>query len=195
MPKIITELPGPRAQAYLEKSRTYEPTCIGYQMPIVWREAHGCVITDVDGNKFLDWSSGVLVTNVGHCHPDYVEQIKDQAEHLFNCYDFLSPQRADLAAKIVEIAPAWLDKVFLVTTGSDATEAAIRMVRRYSGQWEILAFHGAFHGRTLGKGLGSGMPCSALLGRSETMDALPPDNRRQSFAAGTLTLEPGSEDE
>jgi len=150
MPKIITELPGPKSREYLEKSEAYEPSCIGYQVPIVWREAHGCLITDVDGNEFLDWSSGVLVTNVGHCHPYYVEQIKDQAEHLFNCYDFLSPQRADLAAKIIEVAPDYLDKVFLVTTGSEATEAALRMVRRYSGKWEILAFHDAFHGRTLG---------------------------------------------
>ncbi len=150
MPRLITPLPGPKSLEYLEKSRRYEPVCIGDQMPVVWREAHGCVITDVDGNEFLDWSSGVLVTNVGHCHPDYVAEVQDQCEHLFNCYDFLSPQRADLAEKIIEIAPDYLDKVFLVTTGSDATEAALRMARRYTGKWEILAFHGAFHGRTLG---------------------------------------------
>ena len=91
-------------------------------MPVVWAEAHGCVITDVDGNEFLDWCSGVLVTNVGHCHPYYVEQLKDQCDKLHNCYDFLSPQRADLAEKIISVSPDYLDKVFLVTTGSDATE-------------------------------------------------------------------------
>lgn len=150
MPKILTELPGPKSREYQEKSRQYEPVCIGDQMPVVWAEAHGCVITDVDGNEFLDWSSGVLVTNVGHCHPDYVAALKEQCDKLHNCYDFLSPQRADLAEKIIGVAPAHLDKVFLVTTGSDATEAALRMARRYSGKWEILAFHGAFHGRTMG---------------------------------------------
>ena len=150
MPKIITELPGPLAQEYLAKSAQYEPVCLGSQQPVVWREAHGCTITDVDGNEFTDWCSGVLVTNVGHCHPDYVRAVKEQCDRLFNCYEFLTPQRALLAEKIIEIAPPWLDKVFMVTTGSDATEAAIRIARRYTGKWEILAFHGAFHGRTLG---------------------------------------------
>ncbi len=150
MPKIVTELPGPKAREYLAKSEKYEPRSIGYQQPLVWEKASGCVITDVDGNEFLDWCSGVLVTNVGHCHPYYVEQIKAQAEKLYNCYDFLTTPRADLAQKLVEISPDYLDKVFLVTTGSDATEAAIRMVRRAHDGWEIIGFHGAFHGRTLG---------------------------------------------
>jgi len=150
MPRIVTAIPGPKSQACLEKSQRYEPACRGNQVPVVWQEAHGCLITDVDGNEYLDWCSGVLVTNVGHCHPQYVAEVQDQCAHLFNCYDFLTPQRADLAEKIIEIAPPGLDKVFLVTTGSDATEAALRMVRRYSGKWEVLAFHGAFHGRTLG---------------------------------------------
>ncbi len=150
MPRIVTELPGPKGREYLAKSDKYEPRSIGYQEPLVWEKASGCVITDVDGNEFLDWCSGVLVTNVGHCHPYYVEQIKAQAEKLYNCYDFLSTPRADLAQKLVEISPEYLDKAFLVTTGSDATEAAIRMVRRAHDGWEIIGFHGAFHGRTMG---------------------------------------------
>jgi len=145
MPKIVTELPGPKAREYVEQSNKYEPRSIGYQEPMVWEKATGCVITDVDGNEFLDWSSGVLVTNVGHCHPYYVEQVKAQAEKLFNCYDFISTPRVELAKKLVEISPDHLDKAFIVTTGSDATEAAIRMAG-----WEIIGFHGAFHGRTLG---------------------------------------------
>ncbi len=150
MPKIVTELPGPKGREYLAKSEKYEPRSIGYQEPLVWAKASGCVITDVDGNEFLDWCSGVLVTNVGHCHPHYVEQIKAQAEKLYNCYDFLTAPRADLAQKLVEISPDYLDKAFLVTTGSDATEAAIRIARRAHDGWEIIGFHGAFHGRTMG---------------------------------------------
>ena len=150
MPKIITELPGPKAQQYLEKSHQYEPRSIGYQVPLVWERAEGCTIVDVDGNEFLDWSSGVLVTNVGHCHPYYVEQVKDQAEKLFNCYDFVNVPRVELAEKLVQITPDYLEKAFLVTTGADATEAALRTVRRAHDGWEILGFHGAFHGRTLG---------------------------------------------
>jgi len=120
------------------------------QVPVVWDRARGCVIWDVDGNEFLDWCSGVLVTNVGHCHPDYVAAVQAQAEKLFNCYDFPSEPRALLAEKLVRMTPPHLDKAFLLTTGSDATEAAIRMARRAHEGWEILAFHGAFHGRSLG---------------------------------------------
>ncbi|MCD6352226.1 MAG: aspartate aminotransferase family protein [Armatimonadetes bacterium] len=150
MPNIITEIPGPKSQAIIEKSRRYEPHSMSDQVPVVWDRAEGAVIWDVDGNEFLDWCSGVLVTNVGHCHPDYVAAVKAQAEKLFNCYDFTTEPRARLAEKLVEITPPHLDKAFLLTTGSDATEAAIRMARRTHEGWEIIGFHGAFHGRTLG---------------------------------------------
>ena len=150
MPKIVTELPGPKSKAYLEKSRKYEPQSMSDQVPLVWDHACGVQIWDVDGNEFLDWTSGVLVTNCGHSHPRYVAEVKDQAEKLINCYDFLSQPRADLAEKLVSITPPHLDRCFLVTTGTDATEAAMRMARRASKGWEILSFHNAFHGRTYG---------------------------------------------
>ncbi|MEN6305726.1 MAG: aspartate aminotransferase family protein, partial [Armatimonadia bacterium] len=150
MPKIITELPGPKAKAFLEKSRKHEPQSMSDQVPLVWDHAEGVHITDVDGNEFLDWTSGVLVTNVGHSHPKYVEAVQDQASKLINCYDFLSQPRADLAEKLVSITPEHLDRCFLVTTGTDATEAAMRMARRASDGFEILAFHNAVHGRTYG---------------------------------------------
>lgn len=150
MPKIVTELPGPKAKAFLEMSRKHEPQSMSDQVPLVWDHAEGVHITDVDGNEFLDWTSGVLVTNVGHSHPKYVEAVQDQAGKLINCYDFLSQPRAELAEKLVSITPPHLDRCFLVTTGTDATEAAMRMARRASAGFEILAFHNAFHGRTYG---------------------------------------------
>jgi len=157
MPKVITEVPGPKSQAIIETSRKYEPQSMGDQMPVVWDHAEGCVVWDVDGNEYLDWSSGVLVTNVGHCHPRYVEAVKTQCDKLFNCYDFVTEPRAQLAQKLVEITPEHIDKAFLVTTGSDATEAAIRMARRVSPGYEIIGFDGAFHGRTYGAASAGGM--------------------------------------
>ncbi|MEA3400702.1 MAG: aspartate aminotransferase family protein [Armatimonadota bacterium] len=157
MPNIITELPGPRSKQIIDTARTYEPRSMGDQMPVVWDHAEGCVIWDVDGNEFLDWSSGVLVTNVGHCHPRYVEQVKKQCDKLFNCYDFVTEPRAELAKKLIEITPEHLDKAFLVTTGSDATEAAMRMARRAHDGYEIIGFDGAFHGRTFGAAAAGGM--------------------------------------
>ncbi len=99
----------------------------------------------------------MLVTNVGHCHPRYVEAVKAQCDKLFNCYDFVTEPRAELAKKLVEITPDHIDKAFLVTTGTDATEAAIRMTRRVSPGYEIIGFDGAFHGRTYGAASAGGM--------------------------------------
>lgn len=157
MPKIITELPGPKSKEIISTARTYEPRAMGDQMPVVWDHAEGCVIWDVDGNEYLDWSSGVLVANIGHCHPRYVANIQAQCEKLFNCYDFVSEARAKLAKKLVEITPEHIDKAFLVTTGTDATEAAIRMARRVSPGYEIIGFDGSFHGRTYGAASAGGM--------------------------------------
>ncbi|MDI6827639.1 MAG: aspartate aminotransferase family protein [Armatimonadota bacterium] len=148
VPNIKTELPGPKAAKFIEMSRRHEPHSMSDQVPAVWRSAHGAVVEDVDGNLFIDFTSGVLVTNVGHCHPKHVQAIQEQAAELMNSYDFVNPWRAQLAKKLVEITSPNLDKAFILSTGAEATEAAIKVARRYTGKYEIIAFHGAFHGRT-----------------------------------------------
>ena len=120
------------------------------QVPLVWDHAEDVWVYDVDGNKYLDFTSGVLVANVGHCHPDHVEAIRHQAGRLMNCYSFPTPERVTLSERLVAILPENLDRVFLLTTGAEATEAAIRIAKRYSGKHEVLGFYGAFHGRTYG---------------------------------------------
>ncbi|MCL6518226.1 MAG: aspartate aminotransferase family protein [Armatimonadetes bacterium] len=148
IPCIKTELPGPKASKFIEMSKKYEPHSMSDQVPAVWRSAKGAVVEDVDGNLFIDFTSGVLVTNVGHCHPNHVQAIQEQAAELMNSYDFVNPWRAQLAAKLVGITSPNLDKAFILSTGAEATEAAIKVARRYTGKYEIIAFHGAFHGRT-----------------------------------------------
>jgi len=148
VPSIKTELPGPEARKYIEMSREYEPGSMSEQVPAVWRKAQGVVVEDVDGNTFIDFSSGVLVTNVGHCHPKHVAAIQEQAAELMNSYDFVNPWRARLAKKLVQITAPNLDKAFILSTGAEAVESAIKVARRYTGKYEIIAFHGAFHGRT-----------------------------------------------
>jgi 4-aminobutyrate aminotransferase len=120
------------------------------QPPVVWASAQGIWVTDVDGNVFLDFSSGVLVANVGHSHPKLVHEIQQQAGQVINCYDFVNQYRPLLAQKLVEITPPNLDRAFILTTGSEATEAAMKMARKHTGRKEIIAFQGAFHGRTYG---------------------------------------------
>ncbi len=146
----LRQVPGARSKQYLELSRAYEPRASLDQVPLVWDHADGVWVTDVDGNHYLDFTSGVLVTNVGHSHPALVKAVQQQAERLMNCYSFPTPERVTLAKGLVESLPANLDRVFLLSTGAESTEAATRIAKRFTGKHEVLAFSGAFHGRTYG---------------------------------------------
>jgi 4-aminobutyrate aminotransferase len=150
IPHIITDIPGPKSREYLELSRRYEPRSMSEQVPVVWDHAEGAVVTDVDGNVFIDFTSGVLVANVGHCYPEHVAEVRAQAGELMNSYDFVTPWRAKLAQKLVEITPPSLDRAFILTTGAEAVESAIKIARKATGRHEVIGFHGGFHGRTYG---------------------------------------------
>jgi len=131
-------------------SERYEPSCLNWQAPVVWDHARGAEIWDVDGKHYIDWTSGVLVANVGHAHPRLAAAVSRQAGRLLNPFDFPTPERLKLARKIIETTPPHLDKVFFVTTGAEAMDAAMRLARRSTGKFEILAFWGGFHGRSFG---------------------------------------------
>lgn len=147
---IKTKIPGPKSTEYLKISDKFEPKCMTQQFPLVWEKAEGVAVTDVDGNTFIDMTSGVLVTNVGHSHPYHVEAIKEQVGKLMNCYDFPTPQRVEFSKRLVSKTPENLNKAFLLTTGSEATESAMRIAKRYTDKFEIVSFYGGFHGRTYG---------------------------------------------
>ncbi|MCX6577187.1 MAG: aspartate aminotransferase family protein [Candidatus Aminicenantes bacterium] len=149
---------GPKTQAFLEISNKYEPACMNWQAPVVWDHAQGAEIWDVDGRHYIDWTSGVLVANVGHAHPHLAEAISRQAQRLLNTFDFPTPERLHLARKVIETTPPHLDKVFFVTTGGEAVDAAMRMAKRATGKYEILAFWGGFHGRSFGPMSLTGLP-------------------------------------
>ena len=152
MTKVMKKrtIPGPKSRELLEISRKYEPPCMADQLPVVWDHAAGVWVTDVDGNEYIDFTSGVLVTNIGHSHRYHIKAIQGQAERLMNCYSFPTPERVTLAQRLIELFPSNLNKVFLLTTGAEATEAALRIAKRFTGKHEILSFYGGFHGRTYG---------------------------------------------
>ena len=125
-----------------------EAQCTGYQAARGLGPRPGVVVTDVDGNTFLDWTCGVLVTNVGHCHPHLVKAIQEAAAKLLNNYECPNEPRVEAAEKLVSVLPKHLDKCFFLTTGSEATEGAIRIMKRKTGKFEIISFYGGFHGRT-----------------------------------------------
>ncbi len=151
-------LPGPRSRELLETWHRYEADVTGFQAPVVWEKARGCQVTDVDGNVYLDWTSGVLVTNVGHCHPHLVRAVQEASALLLNNYECANVQRVEAARRLVQALPKHLDTCFFLSTGSEATEAAARLLRRATGRYEILSFIGGFHGRTYGAAALGGMP-------------------------------------
>jgi 4-aminobutyrate aminotransferase-like enzyme len=162
--RIVTDLPAPESLPVLEKLRRFEPISMLGQPPVVWDRAEDIQVYDRYGNMWLDWSSGVLVTNAGHGAPEIRQAIIDQVNSgLLHNYCFPSRQRAQLAEFLVGLAPDGLDKVFLLNTGSEATENALKLARsngiRKGGREKIgfVGFARAFHGRTLGAQQSGGM--------------------------------------
>ncbi len=145
---VKTRIPGPRSKELIERWLKVEADSTGYQAPVVWDRGCGCVVTDVDGNTYLDWTSGVLVTNVGHCHPHLVKAIQESSAMLLNNYECPNEYRVLAAEKLVEALPDHMDKCFFLTTGSETVESAIRIMKRKTGNFEIIGFTGGFHGRT-----------------------------------------------
>jgi 4-aminobutyrate aminotransferase / (S)-3-amino-2-methylpropionate transaminase / 5-aminovalerate transaminase len=134
------------------------------QPPIVWERAEGIHVFDKYGNQWLDWSSGVLVTNAGHGVPEVRQAIIDQVQSgLLHNYVFPSEERAQLAELLAGLSPEGLKKVFLLTTGSEATECAIKLARTHGiavggrGKIGIVGFQRGFHGRTLASQQAGGM--------------------------------------
>ena len=161
---IRTPLPVPESVPILEELRRCEPRSMSGQPPIVWHRADGFQVEDRWGNRWIDWSSGVLLTNVGHGHPRIRAAIRELNDRpLLATYVFPHESRAELVKRLVEISPAGLDKVFLMSTGSEACENAIKLartwgVRRYGPEKHVIvSFENAFHGRTLGAQLAGGM--------------------------------------
>jgi len=145
---IKTAIPGPKAKALLKRWHAVEADCTGYQAQTVWDSGRGAVVTDVDGNVFIDWTSGVLVANVGHTHPHLVEKTKQALDKIINTYECPTEYRVRAAEALVKALPEHMDKCFFLTTGSETTEAAIRIMKRKTGNYEIIGFYGGFHGRT-----------------------------------------------
>ena len=155
--RIITPVPHPDSLATLEKLRQFEPQSMRGQPPLVWDRAEDIFVFDKYGNQWLDWSSGVLVANAGHGAPAIKEAIVKQAQSgLLHNYCFPSEERAELVECLASLAPEGLKKVFLLTTGSEATECAIKLARARGiatgGKQKIgiVGFERGFHGRTLG---------------------------------------------
>ncbi len=117
---------------------------------IVASHGKGSYLWDANGDRYLDFTSGIAVNNVGHCHPKVVAAITDQIQKLIHCAMVTSHEPLiKLAEKIASIAPRNLDTVFLNNSGGEAIDAAVKMARFITGRSNVISFAGAFHGRTL----------------------------------------------
>jgi 4-aminobutyrate aminotransferase-like enzyme len=156
VPRLVTTPPGPRSQAMHTRAAKYMK---GYSsqvrlFPVVFETGHGCTLTDVDGNVYIDFSSGIYVTGLGHCHPKVTEAVQKAAGELMNAHDFTTPIKMRLLEKLAEIAPGEGDKKLtgmqLYDSGTTAVEAGLRTMRAATGKFEFISFHRDFHGKTMG---------------------------------------------
>ncbi|MFW5949896.1 MAG: acetyl ornithine aminotransferase family protein [archaeon] len=152
-PAIETTLPGPKAKALVADDDEVISPSSPRAYPLAVERARGLTVTDVDGNTFWDFASGIAVTNVGHRHPSVVQAAKDQLDQLVHpafC-DYYSPEPTRLAERLEEIAPGGSSKkVFFGNSGAEAVEAGMKLARHHTGRHRFIAFEGGFHGRTMG---------------------------------------------
>ena len=152
-PKIVVPPPGPKAREWNARDRKVVSQNLTPDYELVTERASGMVVEDLDGNRFLDFAAGISTVSTGHCHPEVVRAVQEQAERMLHiCYtDFHYPAYIELCEMLAEVAPMTGDKrVFLSNSGAEAVETAVKLARVRTGRSKIIAFYGAFHGRTLG---------------------------------------------
>ena len=140
----------PRQETWLDEARALLIRSFGsdYAFPVI-ASARGATITDVDGKSYLDFSSGQMCATIGHNHPRIADAIRGAADRVAHIYSaMVSPEVITLARRVVELLPAPLRKVLFFSTGGESTEAAIRMAKKATGKWEIVALADSFHGST-----------------------------------------------
>src|SRR6266436_928729 len=153
VPDVRTALPGPNGRVLLDRDKQFVSPSYTRAYPLVVARGSGCVIEDVDGNLFLDFTAGIAVTSTGLCHPQVVAAIKDQADKLLHMSgtDFYYQPQIDLAERLGELGPGpSRRRVFFTNSGAEALEAALKLARWHTGRSRAVAFFGAFHGRTYG---------------------------------------------
>ena len=153
-PKIITPLPGPKGRAIIEADAKFvTPSYPRPSFKLVAERAQGVWVTDVDGNMFLDCNAGVAVCSTGHCHPEVVRAIQEQAEQLIHMCgtDYYYRHMPQLAQKLDEIVPVQRPTLtHFANSGTEAIETALKLAMHATGREKFIAFFNSFHGRTLG---------------------------------------------
>lgn len=151
LPDMKVPAPGPRSKELHSRAEKYMK---GYSsqvklFPVAFESGHGVTLTDVDGNTYIDFSSGIYVTNLGHSHPKVVEYIQKYTKQLMNCHDYTTEIKTLFLEKLASVTPGNLNGIQMYCAGTEAVEAAMRAARAHSNKYEFFSFYGDFHGKTL----------------------------------------------
>ncbi|MDI6719336.1 MAG: acetyl ornithine aminotransferase family protein [Methanomicrobiales archaeon] len=151
-PLVRIRPPGPTAREILRRDAEVISPSLSRAYPLVIDRAAGVNLWDVDGNRYLDFTAGIAVMNVGWNHPEVVRAVQEQTERLSHTVfaDFCSELPVRFAEELVKFLPAGLDTVYFGNSGAESVEAAMKLARYHTGRKYFLAFHRAFHGRTFG---------------------------------------------
>jgi len=151
--KVGPTLPGKKGAEVVRKTAEYLSPSISRFYPLVIESAHGSLVRDVDGNQFIDFSSGIAVLSTGSTHPKVVEAIRRQSEKFihYSYTDFYYENVVELSEKLISMVPGNFPKmVYYGNSGAEAVEAAMKLTRNYTRRPIFLAHSGSFHGRTMG---------------------------------------------
>lgn len=190
-PEIRTELPGPKGRAIVSADAQYvNPAYPRPDFKLVAKRGEGVWVEDVDGNLFLDCNAGVAVCSTGHCHPEIVRAIQDQAAQLIHMCgtDYYYSQMPDLAQKLDEIVPVPRPtRTHFANSGTEAVETALKLAMHATGREKFISFFGSFHGRTLGSlSLTSSKAAQRLGFKRQVLDVVHmpyPNEYRNPFSA------------
>lgn len=152
IPHLVTEsIPGPKSQAMHKSTTKYFHGLSGQVklFPVCFEEGHGITLTDVDGNRYLDFSSGIYVTSLGHCHPKISQAVAHWANKLMNAHDFTTPVKDALVNKLASIMPGKLNAMQFYSDGTAAVEAGLRAARAITNKHEFISCFRDFHGKTM----------------------------------------------
>lgn len=200
---IKTKLPVPESLPVFEKLKRSEPRSMWGQPPVVWHKAKGFIVSDRWGNRWIDWSSGVLISNVGHGRREIEDALRAILDRgLLATYVFVHEKRAELTEMLTGLSPDPENyRTFVLTTGSEACENCIKLAKTYGLEKHgphkkyLVSFNNAFHGRTMGSQLAGGMEKSKtwIVDRDPSFVQVPfPDgykNEDQSFDLFLRTLD------
>ena len=192
IPHLATaEIPGPKSREQHARATKIMKGLSGQVklFPVVFERGHGCTLTDVDGNVYLDFSSGIYVTTLGHCHPKVSEAVAKHAKQLMNAHDFTTPIKVKLLEKMTEVLPKGMSAVQLYDSGTTAVEAGLRVCRAVSKKHEFLSCYQDFHGKSGHSASLARMNSANGAGRAQGFYLLPrPNPYRPHFkkADGTI---------